>query len=92
MVTDAQVRKLMDEMSKHGRIGIAALRSGMHRNTAHKYAEAGKTPSQLRQPRTWRTREDPFVEDLIVGDSLLDPLYTRASSALSARALARIDP
>ena len=63
MVTDAQVRKLMDEMSKHGRIGIAALRSGMHRNTAHKYAEAGKTPSQLRQPRTWRTREDPFAED-----------------------------
>ena len=63
MVTDAQVRKLMDEMSKHGRIGIAALRSGMHRNTAHKYVEAGKTSSQPRQPRTWRTREDPFAED-----------------------------
>ncbi|MCH7550440.1 MAG: hypothetical protein IIA35_01875 [Proteobacteria bacterium] len=55
-------------MSKHGRIGIAALRSGMHRNTAHKYAEAGKTPSQPRQPRTWRTREDPFAEDRVPED------------------------
>jgi hypothetical protein len=35
----------------------------MHRNTARKYVAAGKTPSQLRQPRTWRTREDPFAED-----------------------------
>ena len=63
MVTDAQVRKLMDEMSKHSRIGVAALRSGMHRNTARKYVEAGKSPLQLRPPRTWRTREDPFAED-----------------------------
>jgi len=53
----------MDEMSKHGRIGIAALRSGMHRNTARRYAEAGRTPSQERRPRTWRTREDAFAED-----------------------------
>ena len=63
MVTDAQVRKLMDEMSQHGKIGVAALRSGMHRNTASKYVAAGKTPSQLRQPRRWRTRKDPFTED-----------------------------
>lgn len=63
MVTDAQVRKLLDEMSEHGRIGLAALRSGMHRNTARKYVEAGKSPSQLKKPRTWRTRKDPFAED-----------------------------
>ena len=63
MVTDAQVRKLMDEMSQHGRIGMAALRSGMHRNTARRYVAAGKVPSQLRGPRTWRTRKDPFAED-----------------------------
>lgn len=63
MVTDAQVRKLMDEISKHVRIGVAALRSGMHRNTARKYVKAGKTPSQRKRPRKWRTREDPFAED-----------------------------
>lgn len=53
----------MDEMSKDGRIGVAALRSGMHRNTARKYVEAGKLPSQRKRVRTWRTREDPFAED-----------------------------
>ena len=30
-VTDAQVRKLMEEMSKHGQIGDAAMKAGMHR-------------------------------------------------------------
>lgn len=63
MVSDAQVRKLMEEMSKHGRIGLAALRAGLHRNTARRYVEAGQLPSELKQPRSWRTREDPFAED-----------------------------
>lgn len=63
MVKDAQVRKLMDEMSKHGRVGVAALRAGLHRNTARRYLEAGKLPSELKQPRTWRTRQDPFAAD-----------------------------
>lgn len=63
MVKDAQVRKLMDEMSKHGRVGLAALRAGLHRNTARRYLELGKLPSEQKQPRTWRTRPDPFAED-----------------------------
>jgi hypothetical protein len=63
LVKDAQVRKLMDEMSKHGHIGTAGLRAGMHRNTARRYVEADRLPSQLKGPRTWRTREDPFAED-----------------------------
>lgn len=54
----------MDEISKHGQIGVAALRSGMHRNTARRYLEADRVPSELRGvPRSWRTREDPFAED-----------------------------
>ena len=61
--TDAQVRKLMEEMSKHGEVGRAALRSGMDRNTARKYVAAGQLPSQMQQPRAWRTRPDPFAED-----------------------------
>jgi hypothetical protein len=60
--TDAQVRKLMEEMTKHGQVGIAALRAGMDRKTARKYVAAGKLPSALVQPRDWRTREDPFRE------------------------------
>lgn len=53
----------MEEMSKHGRLGLAALRAGMHRNTARRYAASAKLPSELREPRSWRTREDPFAAD-----------------------------
>ena len=58
--TDAQVRKLMKEIRKTGKIGESALRSGMSRNTATKYLKLGKLPSELKSPRTWRTRLDPF--------------------------------
>jgi hypothetical protein len=61
--TDAQVRKLMEEMTKHGRVGLAAMRAGVDRKTAGKYRECGKLPSELVEPRTWRTREDAFVGD-----------------------------
>ena len=61
--TDAQVRRLMEEIQKQGGIGLAALRAGMDRKTARKYVRLGKLPSELRQPHIWRTREDPFVED-----------------------------
>ncbi len=61
--TDVQVRKLMEEHQKHGHVGTAALRAGMHRNTASKYLKAGKLPSSMRKLRDWRTRPDPFAED-----------------------------
>jgi hypothetical protein len=61
-VSDAQARKLMEEMSKHGKIGVAAMKAGMDRKTARKYVVAGKLPSEMTRPRDWRTREDPFAE------------------------------
>ena len=61
--TEAQVRRLMEEIQKHGGIGLAAMRAGMDRKTARKYVRAGQLPSELRKPHTWRTREDPFAED-----------------------------
>ena len=61
--TDAQVRRLMEEIQKHSGIGLAAMRAGMDRKTARKYARLGKLPSELKQPHTWRTREDPFADD-----------------------------
>jgi hypothetical protein len=54
---------MMSEYQKKGRIDLAALSSGMHRNTAARYLAAGQLPSQMRAPRTWRTRDDPFAED-----------------------------
>jgi hypothetical protein len=61
--SDAQVRKLMEEMSKHGQVGVAAMKAGMDRKTGHKYIEAGLLPSQMKEERQWRTRPDPFEQD-----------------------------
>ena len=62
-VSDAQVRKMMEEMSKDGQIGRAAMKADMDRKTARKYVAAGKLPSEIKQRRSYRTRPDPFVED-----------------------------
>jgi hypothetical protein len=60
--TDAQARKLMEEMTKHGCVGLAAMRAGVDRTTVRKYVRGGKLPSELVAPRDWRTHEDAFVE------------------------------
>jgi transposase len=53
----------MEELERQGKVGVAALRAGMHRNTARRYRDLGKMPSELKQPRSWLTREDEFAED-----------------------------
>lgn len=60
ITTDNQVRKLMEEVNKHGKIGLASLRAGMDRKTGSKYIKEGKLPSDLKKARTWRTRPNPF--------------------------------
>lgn len=61
-VSNAQVSRLMREFEKHGEVGLAAAKAGMDRKTARKYLAAGKLPSELKAPRTYRTRPDPFDE------------------------------
>jgi len=53
----------MEEMRKHGKIGLASMRSGMDRKTGRRYVEAEKLPSELSSERHWRTRKDAFAED-----------------------------
>ncbi len=53
----------MEEMTKHGQVGKAALRAGMDRKTARRYLAAEGLPSEMKPERTWRTRENPFAED-----------------------------
>ena len=53
----------MQELQKHGEMSKAAQAAGMCRTTGYRYAEAGKLPSELKQDRKWRTREDPFAGD-----------------------------
>jgi hypothetical protein len=62
MVTDQQVRKLMELKNKANTLTSAASKAGMDESTARKYLRLGKLPSQVKVPHTWRTRADPFTE------------------------------
>lgn len=62
MVTDQQVRRLLTLSHSGMTQELAAAKAGMDRKTARKYLRSGKMPSETTQPRTWRTRPDPFEE------------------------------
>ena len=62
--TDAQVRIMMRERRKGRTQGQAAASANLSsRKTVAKYEKRGKLPSELKEPRCYRTRPDPFVED-----------------------------
>jgi hypothetical protein len=63
MKNDTEVKVYMQERRKGRSQRLAAARAGMNERTARKYERAGKLPSQLKRPHTWRTRPDPFAED-----------------------------
>ena len=61
--TDAQVRIVMREREKGRTQEQAAATANLRsRKTAAKYEQLGQLPSELKQPRTYRTRADPFAE------------------------------
>ncbi len=54
----------MEEMSKHGKVGLASLRAGLDRKTGRKYVKRGGVPPSASKPsRDWRTRLDAFDGD-----------------------------
>ena len=62
--TDKQVRLLMKERTKGRTQQQAAVKANISsRKTARKYERLGKLPGELKKPREYRTREDPFVDD-----------------------------
>lgn len=62
--TDAQVRIVMNERSKGRTQEQAAAKANLNsRKTVSKYERLGQLPSELTQPRIYRTREDPFAAD-----------------------------
>ena len=62
MVTDKQVRSVFRMVDSGMSQERAAMKAGMARRTARKYLSARTLPSEMVQPRTYRTREDPFDE------------------------------
>jgi hypothetical protein len=63
MKKDGEIKLLLDERAKGVKQKLAAARAGMSERTARKYEGAGQLPSQLRQPRMHRTRDNPFELD-----------------------------
>jgi hypothetical protein len=60
MVTDEQVRLMRQKMEDGKTQVAAAAAAGMSERTARKWRR-GPVPSATKGPRTWRTRQDPFV-------------------------------
>jgi hypothetical protein len=63
MKTDAEVLLMLRERAKGRTQEQAAARAGMSVRTARTYERRARLPSQLKQPRTYRSRPDPFAED-----------------------------
>jgi len=63
MKTDGEVRIMIRERAKGKTQEQAAARAGMSVRTVRTYERLDKLPSQLKQPRAYRTRPDPFAED-----------------------------
>jgi len=52
----------MKLLNQEQTLSLAAAKAGMDEKTARKYRELGKLPSEVRGERSWRTREDPFLD------------------------------
>lgn len=61
MIKDGQVRKLRSLLDAGSALSAAARRIGMDEKTARKYRDSDSLPSEMVQPRTYRTRIDPFA-------------------------------
>lgn len=71
--TDVQVRIIMRELGKGRTQEQAAAAANLQsRKTAAKYDGLGKLPSELKKPRTYRTRPDPFAEDWALVEKMLE--------------------
>ena len=60
-VTDAQVKELRHWLHQGAPLKKAAMKANMDRKSARKYRDAQRLPSEMRRPRTWRTRVDPLA-------------------------------
>jgi transposase len=62
MKRDQEVLLMLRERAKGRTQTQAAARAGMSVRTARTYERRGQLPSQLKQPRSYRTRPNPFAE------------------------------
>jgi hypothetical protein len=79
MITaDTQVKGLFKRMSEGTPLYVSAQQSGMCENTARKYRNLNRFPSELSSDHNWRTHPDPFrdvwsqVEALLIDNPILE--------------------
>jgi len=71
--TDAQVRIIMREREKGRTQEQAAVSANLRsRKTVAKYERLEKLPSELQQPRQYRTRPNPFTENWSTVEKMLE--------------------
>jgi len=58
--SDEDVCRLWGALADGRTLGAAARVAGMSLPTARKYWRSGQMPSEMHEPRAWRTRENPF--------------------------------
>jgi len=81
--TDAQVRLIMRERRKGQTQQQAAAKANVDsRKTVAKYERAGKLPSELKRPRSYRTRQDPFETDWPEVEQMLETAPELEATAL----------
>jgi hypothetical protein len=88
-ITDRVVGILRVEFAKTHRAGIAAARAGISLNSGRKYRRLMKLPSEMKKPRTWRTRADPFAADWPEIESMLKQAPGLEAQAIFEHLLAR---
>lgn len=81
MKRDPEVLRMLKERATGHTQAQAAARAGMSERTARKYEQLAQLPSQLKQPRHYRTRPNPFAEvwPWVVGQLERDPALQGAT-------------
>ena len=86
-VTDRQVRLYMD-IRRTTPQAVAAARAGISVATARRIERDPRPPSERREPRHWRTREDPLA---LVWDGFIVPLLQAAPGLKPVTVLHELD-
>ena len=81
--TKAQVRIALSERSRGRTQEQAAAKANLRsRKTVAKYEKLGRLPSEVREPRGYRTRPDPFERDWPTVERMLEAAPTLEATAL----------
>jgi len=89
MITEQQYQRLMNEYAKSGVLDTAAMKAGMHRETATKYLHGGQGPRP--EKKRGRRRADPLTTIWPAAERVLEDAPEVEAKALFEHLLAGTD-